>query len=118
MTHALETAMVARPVVVGMGRSVLGNGVVDIARTVDRGDTVAAAAAGNDQCPPPGTNGALDALAADIPAAKSPCPVPPDTDASIGLDRTGESDDQRAEPDPPQGFGQRPATEQSKSHAR
>src|SRR3546814_5083134 len=88
-----------------MCRSGVGNGVWDIARIVDRGDTVAAAAAGNDQCPPPGTIGALDALAADIPAANSPCPVHPEMESFIGLDRNGEFDDRRVGIDRGEGFG-------------
>src|SRR3546814_13382201 len=88
-----------------MCRSGVGNGVWDIARIVDRGDTVAAAAAGNDQCPPPGTIWALDALAADIPAANSPCPVHPEMESFIGLDRNGEFDDRRVGIDRGEGFG-------------
>src|SRR3546814_18561543 len=74
-------------------------------RIVDRGDAVAAAATGNDQRPVPGAVGALDALAADIPAADSPRPVHPEVKPFIGFDRNREFDDRGIAIDRCEGFG-------------
>src|SRR3546814_146421 len=102
---ALEAGVIARHVRVGMGRTGTGNGVVDITRLVDRGVAVAAAATGNDQRPVPGAVGALDALAADIPAADSPRPVHPEVKPFIGFDRNREFDDRGIAIDRCEGFG-------------